>query len=124
MCLSRVTQTLDGTITMIEGGWKYFEGAKRDEFPHCRWNDSKTVPVDQWITASGSNIGTYKAGFHILTDETQARKTVGIKLRRVYFRRVTAIGMDQQMDTIVAQEMYVPSNEDDWPPREARKKGA
>lgn len=116
MCLSTVSKTSAGTDTLIESGWKYFNG---DLFPHQSWNGRSTCPLDKWITADniGRDLGGYKAGFHVFTDEVQARRKITGKLRRVYFRRTVAQGLDQGVETIVAQEMYVPSKEDTWPPK-------
>jgi hypothetical protein len=129
MCLTTVKNQVDKPSTLIESGWKYFKGSYSEPlFPHSNWNGSRRCPLDQWITASvgiegGQKVGPYKneykVGFHVFTDERKAKKAISPGLRRVYFRRVTAQGTDQEIETIVAQEMYVPSKEEAWPPKGA-----
>lgn len=119
MCLSSVSKKVDGTSMLIEGGWKHFKGPNIDEFPYSHWGKEMNCPLDKWITAIDDKSASpqYEIGFHIFTDEQKAKKDLS-KIRRVYFRRVTAIGIDQGIETIVAQEMYVPSREDAWPPQQ------
>lgn len=121
MCLQTVQKHIDKPTTLIEGGWKYFNGPDNNLFPHNKWNKVNKCPLDRWITAEGGDIdsGRYKAGFHVFTDEAKVRKIPGAAdVRRVYFRRVTAQGVDSGIETVVAQEMYVPSQKDAWPPKE------
>lgn len=127
MCLERVDRALDSTNTLIESGWKYFEkDAHQLQFPHQPHGGTKTVPTDKWLRAEErAEIGAarggmaYKVGFHIFVDERQA-KTASFsgKLRLIYYRRSTYKGIDQGQPTVVAQEMYVPSDQDAWPPKE------
>jgi hypothetical protein len=124
MCLDTISQKFDEEITFIESGWKYFNGAHISTFPHNALKGKLHCPLDQWLVAEGKDIAatqsaykTYKAGFHIFTDEQKARKQFGSRIREVFFRHPTTIGVDQGIETVVAREMYVPSEQKGWPPK-------
>lgn len=130
MCLEKVTETLDGSVTMIESGWKQFSGGARGMVPQfeCQTlGGVSAVPLDQWIKAEAqveipaSDRNLYKPGFHIFTDEKAAK--IKNANHRVYFRRPLHLGVDRKVQTVIAQEMYVPTDQDDWPPKELKKKG-
>jgi hypothetical protein len=76
------------------------------------------VKLDEWITANGPEIDAgdskkYKAGFHVYAEESRHDKR-----RRVYVRQVTCEGMQDGERCLIAQQMYVPSDENAWPPKE------
>lgn len=127
MCLSRVTKT-ETPSTVILDGWKSFGDWKTPRFQAFRHNGKAEVPMDVWLTADVSqaegpngSFGIqandrqyYPAGFHIYTDEKN--KHVEAR-RRVYYRRATTTGTQDGRAVVIAQEMYVPSKPDAWPPQ-------
>lgn len=120
MCLDKI-HSQPQPVSTIESGWKYFDGfsGKPLQFPHFpNGANGTTVAYDKWIEAANKDkdIGGYKAGFHIFTDEAVAKKT-NSTVRRVYYRNVTAIGRDRDQSAVVAQEIYVPKDQDSWPPK-------
>lgn len=127
MCLEKVTETLDGSVTMIESGWKMFSKFNGMQFECQTLGGVTAVPLDQWIKAEtqveiwATDRNVYKPGFHVFTDE-KAAKSKGAN-HRVYFRRPLHLGVDRKVQTVIAQEMYVPTDQDDWPPQEKKKKG-
>lgn len=117
MCLN-TTKDVEPT-PLIESGWKEFGGSQAaPQFPWNKLRGKNEVPLNSWITADTgtklkANSGrTYASGFHVYTGEKQKSNW-----RRVYFRRMHAEG-DQDYPTIVAQELFVPSDPDGWPPLE------
>ena len=123
MCLSVIDKDIKNPNTLIQSGWKNFSGTHSQPiFETCKFADSYTVPLDKWITAEGDKIkagwrSDYKAGFHIYEDEMELSTTKRINKRRVYFRRVHTRGSQNKVTVVVALEMYVPSNPDEWPPQ-------
>ena len=122
MCLSTVDEKIAKPVALIQSGWKTFAGSfANPSFENFDFAGSRIVPVDKWIIAEGDKVkdgpswGGYKAGFHIYEDETELRKMKN--KRRVFFRNVLVRGRQDQLACVVAQEMYVPSKEDAWPPR-------
>lgn len=126
MCLTKIATAYDKPSELIECGWKEFYGSAVSLLRFCNFGGD--VPMDKWITASeiktpptggikASDGKMYKSGFHIYSDETQIKKNRDY--RRVYYRRVTCAGEQDGMRCVIAQEMYVPSNQDSWPPKPA-----
>jgi len=119
MCLDKNYSKLD-PVSLIETGWKEFAGSKsKPEFAVMCLNDSKLVPLDQWITAKGGHVNTgiiggYRAGFHIYIDPKESGSA---KRRRVYFRNAYVEGSQSGHKCVVAKEMYVPSDPEGWPPQ-------
>jgi hypothetical protein len=122
MCLSKVTVT-PAPSDLIVDGWKEF-GLKGTKLAFQ--NVSGTVETDKWMQASESGAPTglraddgqkYKAGFHAYFDEREAKR-FSVTFRRVYLRNITCIGDQDGRKCVVAQEMYVPSDPDAWPPLE------
>lgn len=128
MCLQTVAEKFDSS-TLIIDGWKEFGGtSSKPEFAAFSLGGKKGVPLDEWISADSESIfgkakgvvatdgKTYVPGFHIYEDEDEARK-LGAS-RRVYSRRMHTRGIQDKATVIIAQEMYVPSNPNGWPPKE------
>ncbi len=120
MCLQSITTKFDKPSSVILSGWKHFSGTKQSPmFQHFGLDKDMTVPLDRWLRAQGSfiddNRSGYEVGFHIYENEKEFKddKT----LRRVYYRNVHTRGTDSNVTTIVAREMYVPSDPEAWPPR-------
>jgi hypothetical protein len=125
MCLTKITATHDDPSDLIVDGWKEFSGtAAQPAFFHYTLGGKRDVPLDQWLTAEHRGAGikasdgkAYQPGFHVYADERRA-----LNLRRVYLRRVTCTGDQDGKKCMVAQEMYVPSSPNAWPPRSAPAK--
>lgn len=121
MCLETVKDRMDKPTTLIQSGWKTFNGPPaKPRFENFAFKSSKDVPLDKWITAEanvaeivGRQISGYKPGFHIFEDETEFKG----KKRRVYYRRAHTRGLQDGLTIVVALDMYVPSDPDGWPPR-------
>jgi len=120
MCLSRVEEIIANPSSVIQDGAKQFTGSKGIYFETYPLDGSsygnREVPLDKWLTATekdvtASDSQSYKSGFHIYEEKTPKDRR-----RRVYFRYVTAIGAQDGKNVLIAREMYVPSNENDWPP--------
>jgi hypothetical protein len=123
MCLSKITDTYAKPSGLIVDGWKDFNigrisGSGRLTYP----NMGGAVELDKWISASdvkppvtikASDGKSYMAGFHVYADEKEVKKYAS---RRVYVRNITCAGIDGGMKCVIAQEMYVPSKPDAWPP--------
>jgi hypothetical protein len=124
MCLSKINLAYDKPSDLIVDAWKEFGGtsAKPESYNVTLAIDGKrTVPLDQWIKASdklapwgitASDGKTYKPGFHAYSVEKKRL------FRRVYLRKITCVGSQDNEECYVAQEMYVPSDPDGWPPKE------
>lgn len=116
MCLDAGHHKVESS-TLIQSGWKKFNGYEPDlMFEAMSFGGAKRVPLDKWITAEGKGvqaIPSYDAGFHIYEDEKETRPGN----RRVYYRNVHRRGRQSGCTVIVAKEIYVPSNPDDWPPK-------
>jgi hypothetical protein len=127
MCLSSVSKKISKPTLAVQDGWKKFNGgsflSKKLEFEVCTYKGGKDVPLDQWIKAEGPEIESsawdkkkYAAHFHIWLDEKDAPTGV----RRVFFRKAHTIGLQDAHKVIVAEEMYVPSDPNKWPPMETK----
>lgn len=117
MCLENVTRRPTPT-TLIESGWKEFNGRSILQFKSVQLRGSYDVPLDQWITAEEKKVSSYTSGFHVYSDERQLRRngSVESQYRRVYFRNAHTVGIQDNKTISVAKEMYVPSDPDAWPP--------
>lgn len=121
MCLSVVKDEMKKPTTLIQSGWKEFNGNNSSpQFTNFEYKGSRVVPLDQWLTAETKEVkismlkGSYAAGFHIWEDEMELPKK-SVK-RRVYYRNVHTRGMQNNLTVVIAQQMYVPSDPDGWPP--------
>ena len=102
--------------TLIQSGWKVFIGSQgAPRFENQQWNNEGHVPLDRWITAERRSVGAYTSGFHIYEDETETQKDQ--RMRPVFYRKVEFRGRQSGKSVVVAQEMFVPRNPDDWPPK-------
>lgn len=126
MCLDSVTEQFDKPTTLIQSGWKRFNGSGRNLlFEAYQYGGTKDVPLDKWIKAEGTNIAgrgqDYKAGFHVFEDETEFGKAGGryyagkADKRRVYYRKVHTRGRQEGLSVVLATEIYVPSDPNAWP---------
>jgi len=115
MCLDSGHYSVDRT-TLVQSGWKDFGTGSALKFQAFQLNGKKDVPLDKWLTAEGTTVSgsNYPAGFHIYVNETEFK---GSKYRRVYFRNAHTHGTQDGKTILVAREMFVPSNPDDWPPK-------
>jgi hypothetical protein len=120
MCLTKVISGPAKVSDLIVDGWKEFDG-KPPTMAHQSFGG--TVVMDTWLKASEVRAPTgirasdgkkYQAGFHIYAEESELKNRY--RLRRVYYRRVTCVGEQDGSKCVIAQEMYVPSNQDSWPP--------
>ena len=122
MCLDIVKEQNESPSSMIMSGWKDFGKYGSDlEFKIISLNNSKKVPRDQWIIAEKVNINAtdgskYDTGFHVWIDENEAKKN-NSGLTHVYIRKVGTLGIQEGLTVAIAEEMYVPSNPNDWPPK-------
>lgn len=120
MCLESVKETIKPN-TLIQSGWKQFNGTRdKPTFEAYSFKGSSAVPLDKWITAETkdvwSNTSTkYAAGFHIFEDEKELNNKSN--KRRVYYRNVHTRGRDRSVTVVIAREMYVPADPDEWPPK-------
>lgn len=122
MCLSVIDVSYDKPSDLIVDGWKEFSGPSGS--PMFLNYTTIAVPLDQWLEASKvknpqdinmTNGKTYRAGFHAFSDEKEI--DVKSRFRRVYLRRITCAGAQDGKKCVVAQEMYVPSGPNVWPPK-------
>lgn len=126
MCLSSVKETYDSPSTLIVDGWKEFAGTSTkpqfQNFPHA---GSTTVQLDTWLEITGTEKivagdgKKYDAGFHAYSDEKDLKmdRASTRPYRRVFLRRITCLGMQELNKCVIAQEMYVPSDPNGWPPK-------
>jgi hypothetical protein len=118
MCLATARKVTPTTLVM--DGWKLFYGSETNlKFRSSSLTGSSGVSFNVWLKAeeieiSASDGTKYMTGFHVYDDYEQVRKLADI--RRVYYRNVTYIGKQDKESCIIAQEMYVPSNPEGWPP--------
>src|SRR5271169_4710246 len=96
MCLSVVKDEVKKPTTLIQSGWKDFHGTRDvPAFAAFEYKGSKTVPLDQWLTAEGdkkvkiSTFSSYTPGFHVYEDE---KENLPSGKRRVYYRNVHTRG--------------------------------
>jgi hypothetical protein len=121
MCLSKIVESYDTPSALITDGRKQFSGTtSKPEFSAYLLRGKKEVPLDEWIKADASQIkasdgNNYEAGFHVYADDT--KETNKAPYRRVFVRYVTARGEDGNVKVIIARELFVPSDENGWPPK-------
>jgi hypothetical protein len=126
MCLSSITERADVPSQVIISAQKLFNRPSGGElrFNVQKYKGSFVVPLDKWLKAEGESIkmdsgfivkDKYPAGFHVYDAD---EKKTGIGVRRVYVRGVRTIGTQDDYKVLVADELYVPSDQDAWPPKE------
>ena len=120
MCLDTIKEKNDIPSTMIMSGWKQFNGSGRSlRFQNMPINSNYDVPLDEWIKAEKKTVSgngfSYESGFHVYTEEKELNKQYSY--RHVYIRKIKTVGIQSSMTVAVAEEMYVPSDPDDWPPK-------
>jgi hypothetical protein len=128
MCLDRIISRPEAT-TLVEDGWKKFSkkwtNSKVLQFENMQLKDLKEVPLDKWVSAEIKPVTTtlgaekYDTGFHIY--EMQKEASDAGATRRVYYRKVHTIGVQDGKRVVIADEMYVPSDPEAWPPKELSK---
>jgi hypothetical protein len=124
MCLTRITEIYERPSTLIVTGWKTFSGSGNGNTVRLGFaiNGSNYLPLDKWIQATAEhrlmlNAGDgklYQPGFHAYAEEHELSSQ---SYRAVFLRKVTCRGEQSGMATIVAQEMFVPSAPNRWPPK-------
>jgi hypothetical protein len=123
MCLDLVTEIYDTPSPLIVDGWKSFTGTPANPKLSMSIKGVYEVPFDKWIQATDEHAtcgikaddhNTYAPGFHAYAEES--RKPTQ-NLRRVFLRKITCLGQQDGKKTVVAQEMFVPSNPNGWPPK-------
>jgi hypothetical protein len=127
VCLSAITEQYERPSLLILDAWKTFAGsASRPCFESYPYRGESYVPLDQWIEAEGtkdvvsSDGKKYKAGFHVFEEAKDEPKPYAPR-RRVYVRRVRTKGKQDKDTVLVADEMYVPSDPEAWPPMSGEK---
>lgn len=135
MCLDSITKQYEAPSPLIVGGFKGFNGtAKKPSF--SAYMSSKVVlELDTWIkaekihgdasahvTVSGYGRGSsvsYAPGFHGFTGDLKSLPSGygSIKLP-VFYRGIHTIGKQSSVEVVVADELYIPSKPDGWPPKE------
>ena len=123
MCLSAIKESYDQPSPLITDGWKVFNGTDlRPLFQSRVLGGSAEVPLDKWLRAEGvrdipaDDGNFYRPGFHAYSNEDQLNGKSWF--RRVFLRQITCLGRQDGKDCVVAQEMYVPSDPNGWPPKE------
>lgn len=129
MCLSTVKEIYDNPSTCIVDGWKEL-GSTGSPRVQMAINGRYDVPLDKWVKATdehaksgikASDNTIYQPGFHVYSDETEFRKKDST-MRRVFVRNITCLGTQDGKHVIIAQEMYIPSDLNGWPPKPEKKK--
>lgn len=123
MCLEKIKEQYDNPSEVVLSGYKVFSGTTSAPcFANQHLKGNNWVPLDKWIVAEPTSIkatcGTkYDTGFHVYTEEPQKIKSNHQgEARRVYMRKVHTLGEQSNLETVIAQELYVPSNPNAWPP--------
>lgn len=123
MCLDTVKEKYENPSPLIQSGYKVFRGSGNSlQFQAQTLGGAQTLTLDKWIVAEEKQITandqkSYITGFHICIDEKEVeRYERSSRSRRVYFRYAHTRGV-QGGEILVAKEMYVPSNENGWPPK-------
>jgi hypothetical protein len=122
MCLSQVDETYDTPSSLIVDGWKQFGGTEAKPQVRMPVNGKLVLPLDTWIQATAESTNglaikaddgnKYAPGFHAYVDEQK----VG-SYRRVFLRKISCMGLeDRSKKTVIAQEMFIPSKKNGWPP--------
>lgn len=125
MCLAKVTESYEPPCPMITDGWKELGSDPKNPSVGMTVNGKSAMPLDTWITATNEHAKTgikasdgniYEPGFHVYANEPTSaydKKTQ----RRVFVRNITCRGTDRSCETLIAREMYIPSDPNGWPPK-------
>ena len=125
MCLAKVTESYEPPCPMITDGWKDLGGDPKKPVVGMAVNGSSHIPLDTWVTATNEHAkngikatdgNTYEPGFHVYADEPAASYD-RTRQRRVFVRNITCRGTDGGKTTLIAREMYIPSDPNGWPPK-------
>ena len=131
MCLDSVTEIYDAPSPVILDAWKTFSGTTSKPKLSMAINGVFEVPLDKWIKATdehatggikASDRNTYAPGFHAYAEESEVKRISG-SVRRIFLRKITCLGAQDGKKAFVAQEMFVPSNPNGWPPKPDDPKG-
>src|SRR5208282_3838850 len=104
MCLSTVKETYDNPSSMIQSGWKLFNGSGKNlNFTF----GGKQVEFDKWLTAdeqiiSADDRNKYTTGFHVYYDEQEVKNKPNCRL--VYMRNVHTKGTQDGLSILIAKE--------------------
>lgn len=132
MCLSTITKEIKSPTKEVRVGWKHFdfdydyegyhpEGESFLVFPYSysdraeqgKWLRAKHVPVRMW---SPKGVKTYQSGFHIYSTKEEARQGAGgyaeSRIIKVLFRRLRIVGTQHGRRVFVADEMYIPTEQE------------
>ena len=115
MCLDTVEREVKSSI--VHSGYKRFLSGPT--FESFKMKAGAKVPQDRWIKAEGpssinANDGRkYPAYFHIYETENGT-----LSRTRVFFRKLKCVGKQAGEKVYIAEEMYVPSDPNGWPPIE------
>lgn len=124
MCLTKVTEIYDDPSALVTDGWKSID-AKKPRF-QFKVSGSTDIPFDQWITATNEHAkngvkaddgNVYEPGFHAYAEEKELKGKPGYQ--RIFLRNITCLGVQDGLKVIVAREMYLPSDKNGWPPKNA-----
>lgn len=121
MCLSSVTTIYPNPSELITDGWKSFGGSGSQLlFQMQKFGGKSDVPLDVWLKAESLGLSikatdgkSYEPGFHVYSDDFQNKTGY----RRVFVRRISCAGNQETNKCVIAQEMYVPSDPNGWPPQ-------
>lgn len=119
MCLDVVNERVGTPNQLIQSGWKTFTKSSFGKLSFENFGlaskKDRAVPMDEWIVAEGKGANAeYGPGFHVY--ENEADKSLPSGKRRVFYRKVVARGRQSGCDVAVALELFVPSDENAWPP--------
>ncbi len=118
MCLSTVTKNnLKSKIVM--SGYKEFNVSGGNLcFQSYPLKSGKNIVKDTWIKAEGpssikaTDNSYYPAFFHVYEEESKSRT-------RVFVRGLKTIGTQSGEKVLVAEELYIPSDPNSWPDKNA-----
>ena len=118
MCLSTVKETYDNPSSLIQSGYKQFNGTGKNLTFTI---NGKPVEFDKWLSADegatkmkADDYNYYTRGFHVYEDESDVKNKSGYIL--VYMRKVHTKGTQDGLSVVIAKEIYVPSDPKGWPP--------
>ena len=130
MCLSRITESYEPPCPMITDGWKSLGTDPKKPRLQMKLNGKLEIPFDTWLKATDENVtsglvraddgNNYKPGFHAYSDESElnsVKRRYSGDYRRVFLRGISCSGTQDGWKVVVAQEMYIPSDPDGWPPK-------
>lgn len=121
MCLSRITKVYKKPTSKVTRAWKVFDGEPSNlAFEYRSLGGKQYVERGKWLTAEQIDDGYgYITGFHAFTSRKDAQNWACYRQNvvAVKVRGITTRGLQRDMVTIVAREMFVPKQ------RKAKKAG-